>query len=96
MKNQNAIIRRLSNLQQSRNRKLEKLLTRYCKMRGTAIVGLILPTITTVKVDGSLKQRLKYSQALLGSTLLRSLIFMGCREIFLLISDLGITILESN
>lgn len=43
-------------------------LTRYFKIKGTAILGFMLPTTTTVKVDGSLKQLLKYSQALNGST----------------------------
>lgn len=44
--------------------------------------GSIFPTMTAVKVDGSLKQLLKYSQALKGSTFLRSPILIGCgREI---------------
>lgn len=52
-------------------------LTKYCSIRGQAMEGSIFPTMTTVKVDGSLKQLLKYSQALIGSTFLRSPIFMG-------------------
>ena len=42
-------------------------------------MGSIFPTITTVKVEGSLKQLLKYSQAFNGLTFRRSLILIGCR-----------------
>lgn len=52
-------------------------LTKYWRIRGQAMEGSIFPTMTTVKVDGSLKQLLKYSQALNGSTFLRSPIFIG-------------------
>jgi len=48
-------------------------LTKYSKINGCAMAGSILPTITTVNVEGSLKQLSKYSQAFLGSILGRSL-----------------------
>lgn len=54
-------------------------LTRYCNINGSATVGSIFPTTTTVKVDGSLKHLLKYSQALRGSTFCRSLFLIGCK-----------------
>uniref|UniRef100_A0A7C9B058 Uncharacterized protein n=1 Tax=Opuntia streptacantha TaxID=393608 RepID=A0A7C9B058_OPUST len=46
---------------------------KYSKINGCAMAGSILPTITTVNVEGSLKQLSKYSQAFLGSILGRSL-----------------------
>ena len=40
--------------------RLRDRLTKYCNIKGPAIAGSIFPTITTVKVEGSLKQLLKY------------------------------------
>jgi hypothetical protein len=40
--------------------------------------GLILPTTTTVNVEGSLKHRLKKSHALMGFTFFKSPILIGC------------------
>jgi len=54
-------------------------LTRYCNIKGIAIAGSMFPTITTVKVDGSLKHVLKNSQAFRGSTFCRSLFLIGCK-----------------
>lgn len=54
------------------------ILTRYCNIKGSAIVGSIFPTITTVKAEGSLKHLLKYSQAFRGSTFFRSHFLIGC------------------
>lgn len=54
------------------------ILTRYCNIKGSAIVGSIFPTITTVKAEGSLKHLLKYSQASRGSTFCRSHFLIGC------------------
>lgn len=54
--------------------------TKYCSIRGRAMAGSIFPTMTTVKVEGSLKQLLKYAQALKGSTFFKSPILIGCKE----------------
>lgn len=42
------------------------------------MAGSMFPTTTTVKADGSLKQLLKYSHALIGFTFFKSLILIGC------------------
>lgn len=60
--------------------------TKYCNINGHAIEGSIFPTITTVKVDGSLKQLLKYSQALYGLTFRRSLYLIGYKKILYYVS----------
>jgi hypothetical protein len=54
------------------------ILTRYCNIKGSATVGSMFPTITTVKAEGSLKHLLKYSQALRGSTFCKSHFLIGC------------------
>ncbi|WVZ22582.1 hypothetical protein V8G54_001126 [Vigna mungo] len=53
---------------------------RYCNIKGIAIAGSMFPTITTVKVDGSLKHVLKNSQAFRGSTFCRSLFLIGRKK----------------
>lgn len=53
-------------------------LTKYCKIKGSDEVGSKFPTSTTVKVEGSLKQSLKYLQAFKGSTFFRSRMRIGC------------------
>ena len=66
-------------LGQQRTRKVgQKLLTRYWRISGKAFSMSMVPTIATVNVEGSLKQSSKYWQALMGSTLLRSLALIGC------------------